>query len=91
MRGWTRQNETVDDDADADGTQTRTTMTSYHINLKAYSKIAFHAAKYPSRAVNGVLLGKCSTEFVEIEDSVPLLHHWTSLSPTMEIGLSLVG
>ena len=65
-------------------------MTTYRISTKAYTKAAFHAAKYPSRPVNGVFLGRSTSDGVEIEDSVPLSHHWTSLSPLMEIGLSLV-
>ncbi|EGN98368.1 hypothetical protein SERLA73DRAFT_183333 [Serpula lacrymans var. lacrymans S7.3] len=64
-------------------------MVSYCISHQAYLKIFFHAAKYPHQPVNGVLLGKPSSSQILIEDTIPLLHHWTSLSPMMEIGLDL--
>ncbi len=59
---------------------------------EAYYKIFFHTAKHPHTPVNGVLLGSLdnSREELAISDAVPLLHHWTSLSPMMEIGLDLV-
>jgi hypothetical protein len=71
---------------------------SYTISAEAYYKIFFHTAKHPHQPVNGVLLGtqersgKSGTAHgpVTIADAVPLLHHWTSLSPMMEIGLDLV-
>lgn len=65
-------------------------MVSYSILHKAYVKIFFHAAKHPHKQVNGVLLGKIASDVVIIQDVIPLLHHWTSLSPMMEIGLDLV-
>ena len=65
-------------------------MSSYTISEKAYFKLFFHAAKHPHRQVNGVLVGKKEGAAVIIEDAIPLLHHWTSLSPMMEIGLDLV-
>ncbi|KAF8341881.1 hypothetical protein F5887DRAFT_975429 [Amanita rubescens] len=66
-------------------------MTTYTLSNRAYIKIFFHAAKHSQRSVNGVLLGKAEGSSVIIEDAVPLLHHWTSLSPMMEIGLDLAG
>ncbi|KAH0581084.1 Neighbor of COX4 [Termitomyces sp. J132] len=63
---------------------------SYTLSATTYFKIVFHAAKHPHKQINGVLLGKKSAGDVIIEDAVPLLHHWTSLSPMMEIGLDLV-
>ncbi|KAF9457438.1 hypothetical protein BDZ94DRAFT_1285275 [Collybia nuda] len=66
-------------------------MSSYTISSQAYFKIFFHAAKHPHKAVNGVLLGNLANGTVSIDDAVPLLHHWTSLSPMMEIGLDLAG
>ena len=67
-------------------------MVSYTITHEAYLKIILHAAKHPHLPVNGVLLGKPteSDQVVLVEDAIPLLHHWTSLSPMMEIGLDLV-
>ncbi|KIK81424.1 hypothetical protein PAXRUDRAFT_832875 [Paxillus rubicundulus Ve08.2h10] len=64
-------------------------MVSYTILHKAYVKIFLHAAKHPHKPVNGVLLGRLSSGVVTIQDVIPLLHHWTSLSPMMEIGLTL--
>ncbi|KAJ4474487.1 hypothetical protein J3R30DRAFT_3707418 [Lentinula aciculospora] len=66
-------------------------MVTYTVGQVAYLKIFFHAAKHPHLQVNGVLLGKKVSGTVEIVDAVPLLHHWTSLSPMMEIGLDLAG
>jgi hypothetical protein len=64
---------------------------AYTLSNQAYLKMFFHASKHPHKPANGVLLGSSSSDgFVEIEDSIPLLHHWTSLSPMMEIGLDLV-
>lgn len=66
-------------------------MTTYTIAHQAYLRVALHAAKYPHKQVNGVLLGnETSSGAVQISDAIPLLHHWTSLSPSMEIGLNLV-
>ena len=65
-------------------------MTYYSVTTNAYAKVAFHAAKYPHRTVNGVLIGKGEPGSVTLTDAVPLLHHWTNLSPSMEIGLDLV-
>ncbi|PBK83966.1 UPF0172-domain-containing protein [Armillaria gallica] len=66
-------------------------MASYVISSRAYFKIFFHAAKHPHQPVNGVLVGKEEAGIVTIVDIIPLLHHWTSLSPMMEIGLDLAG
>lgn len=63
---------------------------NYVIGPIAYVKIVAHAAKYPSAHANGVLLGKREGNRVSVVDATPLLHHWTSLSPVMEIGLDLV-
>jgi hypothetical protein len=69
-----------------------TMSPAYTIGPDAYYKIFFHVAKHPHKSVNGVLLGNQDHpgSAVEITDAVPLLHHWTSLSPMMEIGLDLV-
>jgi ER membrane protein complex subunit 8/9 len=65
-------------------------MVTYTLSHTAYLKIFFHAAKYPHRTVNGVLVGEEEGSKVNIVDAIPLLHHWTHLSPMMEIGLDLV-
>ncbi|KAF5391218.1 hypothetical protein D9757_003055 [Collybiopsis confluens] len=66
-------------------------MADYTLGPAVYLKIFFHAAKHPHTQVNGVLLGRKTANTVEIIDAIPLLHHWTSLSPMMEIGLDLAG
>lgn len=64
---------------------------NYTITEPAYMKLFFHLAKHPHQRVNGVLIGKETPDGgVEATDTIPLLHHWTSLSPMMEIGLDLV-
>ncbi|EJT98251.1 UPF0172-domain-containing protein [Dacryopinax primogenitus] len=66
---------------------------SYTISSLAYLKVLLHATKYPTNPVNGVLLttSPSGAADIEVSDAVPLLHHWTSLSPMMEIGLDLAG
>lgn len=63
----------------------------YTFSSRAYVKLFLHAAKHPHKPINGVLVGTQSAPSapVHIVDAIPLLHHWTSLSPMMEIGLDL--
>ena len=58
----------------------------------AYTKLICHALKYPHKTVNGLLLGRHpAPNFpIDIVDAVPLLHHWTNISPMMEVGLGMV-
>ena len=56
---------------------------------RAYRKLVFHAAKYPSYAVTGVLVGTPGATAV-VHDVIPLAHHWHALSPMAEAGLALV-
>ncbi|KAA1470814.1 UPF0172-domain-containing protein [Dentipellis sp. KUC8613] len=72
--------------------------TTYTLAPLAYTKLILHALKHPHTPANGVLLGTVSRSLtgtnavavdVAITDAVPLLHHWTSLSPMMEVGLEL--
>ena len=68
-------------------------MSSYSLSSRAYTKIALHAAKYPASTLLGLLIGKASPsspQNVVIEDVVPLLHKWTTLSPITEAGSALV-
>ena len=63
----------------------------FRLNDLAYTKLIVHALKYPHKTVNGLLLGQHSSDgFIDIVDAVPLQHHWTNLSPMMEIGLGMV-
>ncbi len=67
---------------------------SFQLADLAYTKLILHALKHPHQTVNGVLLGISSTtaagRTVDIVDAVPLQHHWTNLSPMMEVGLGMV-
>ena len=65
---------------------------NYRLNDLAYTKVIFHALKYPDKTVNGLLLGHrpAPDALIEIVDAVPLQHHWTNLSPMMEVGLGMV-
>jgi hypothetical protein len=58
----------------------------------AYTKLIVHALKYPHKTVTGLLLGRRPSPDspIEIVDAVPLQHHWTNLSPMMEVGLGMV-
>lgn len=63
----------------------------YILSHRAYLSMLLHAAKHPHQTVNGVLLGTASpTNEIQVERTIPLLHHWTGLSPMMEVGLDLV-
>ena len=66
---------------------------SFQLDDLAYTKIILHALKHPHQTINGVLLGPLSQSVgrtVDIVDAVPLQHHWTNLSPMMEVGLGMV-
>jgi hypothetical protein len=61
------------------------------LSHQAYVAILLHTAKHPHQTVNGVLLGSINPgDEIAVQRTIPLLHHWTSLSPMMEIGLDLV-
>jgi hypothetical protein len=66
--------------------------TSYTLSPEAYALPLLHAARYTSYTVLGLFLGSLdqSTGEVTIKDAIPLLHHYTSLTPMAEAGLSLV-
>ncbi|ORY75053.1 hypothetical protein BCR35DRAFT_281011 [Leucosporidium creatinivorum] len=64
-------------------------MTTYSISPLAYLKVILHAAKYPSSTCVGLLVGTLANNVVTVADAIPLLHHWTELSPMMEAGLQL--
>ena len=62
---------------------------AYTCDQNALLKILLHSAKYPAAAVNGVLLGKGSSDkkTVEIVDAIPLLHSFLTLAPALETAL----
>ena len=61
----------------------------YACDQTALLKILLHSAKYPASPVNGILLGRVASnkETVEIVDSVPLLHSFLTLAPSLETAL----
>ncbi|GFZ50911.1 hypothetical protein JCM24511_08669 [Saitozyma sp. JCM 24511] len=72
---------------------------TYTLSPTAFAIPILHAARYSSSTVTGVLLGRTpatsstpssSKPEVVVEDAVPLLHHYTSLSAMMEVALDLV-
>ncbi|KAJ7963585.1 ER membrane protein complex subunit 8/9-like [Quillaja saponaria] len=64
----------------------------YEISQNAYIKLVLHALKHRTSAVNGILIGRISSEneVVEITDSVPLFHSHIGLLPQLEISLILI-
>ncbi|KAI0284172.1 hypothetical protein BC826DRAFT_960673 [Russula brevipes] len=64
---------------------------NFRLTNLASTKLLLHSLKYPHQTVNGVFLGKPSETdpTIIIFDAVPLQHHWTNLSPMMEVGLGL--
>jgi ER membrane protein complex subunit 8/9 len=68
-------------------------MVKYTVNERAYALPLLHAAKYPSSEVCGILLADASSsdsETVNITKAVPLFHHWTTLTPMLEVALQQV-
>ncbi|KAK4332360.1 Uncharacterized protein family UPF0172 [Rhodotorula toruloides] len=64
-------------------------MAGYSIAPLAYLKLVLHAAKFPSSTCVGLLIGSVAESSCTITDAIPLLHHWTDLSPMAEAGLGL--
>lgn len=66
----------------------------YSLSSKAFSKILLHAAKYPHRSINGVLLVRKQPEKdakkVLIVECIPLFHLSLTLAPMMEVALTQV-
>lgn len=58
------------------------------ITHKAYLKPLLHAAKYPTTAVNGVLLAEQGS--AKVVDAVPFFHFWNSLTPMLEVAMTQV-
>jgi len=53
-------------------------------------KIASHAAKYASFAVNGLLIGTINQNVITVKDAIPLFHFNLSLSPFLDFALLTV-
>jgi len=58
----------------------------YHWTIEAYSKVAFHACKYLTHPLTGLLLGYVSDKSIQIVDAIPLFHSAIT-SSAMEIAL----
>ena len=54
------------------------TTQSLEVAPLAYRKIVYHSAKYMSSTVIGILVG---TTRERVEDVIPFVHHWHTLSP----------
>ncbi|EGG08555.1 uncharacterized protein MELLADRAFT_116008 [Melampsora larici-populina 98AG31] len=64
-------------------------MFAYSLLPKSAIKAILHASKYPHSTVIGLLLGSIENESVSISDAIPLVHHWSDLSPMLEAGLAI--
>ncbi|CAO3613612.1 unnamed protein product [Mucor hiemalis] len=62
-------------------------MSKNQVNIQGYAIPLLHAAKFPSSAVCGVLLGKNTADGVQVETAVPYFHHWTTVTPMLEVAL----
>jgi len=59
------------------------------IGVEAYAKIVLHAAKTPSQAVGGLLLGSSGGGSVKIADVLPV-YHGNPVGPLFEVASGLV-
>lgn len=60
------------------------------VDLHAYAIPLLHAAKYPSSNVCGVLLGQNTADGLLVKTAIPFFHHWTTVTPMLEIALKQV-
>ena len=65
-------------------------MIEIEISTRAYAKLILHSAKYPSSAVNGVLIAKKVGSTLKFVDAVPLFHINLGLAPMLEVALTQV-
>ncbi|OCF75901.1 hypothetical protein I204_03198 [Kwoniella mangroviensis CBS 8886] len=64
------------------------TSPQYTLTSLSYSLPILHAAAHPSSTVLGVFLS--SPNRTEIDEAIPLIHTHSTLSPIIEVSLSLV-
>ena len=65
-------------------------VMSLTLSAEATLRPLLHAARWPHANVLGLLVAAADgSEATEIVDALPLLHHWTALSPMAEAGLEL--
>ena len=60
------------------------------VDSEAYITLFMHACKFPSRTVNGLLLGSVSGGGVSVQKTLPLFHTPLGLAPMLEAALMLV-
>jgi len=65
------------------------------MSTRAYCKMIMHSAKYPSSAINGVLLSKrdsvkAGARTIHYTDCIPLFHMGNGLAPMVEVALAQV-
>ncbi|XP_059807445.1 ER membrane protein complex subunit 9-like [Hypanus sabinus] len=70
-------------------------MVEVEISARAYVKMQLHAAKFPSRAVNGLLLAERAPDMgrgqcLVLTDCVPLFHNSLALTVMLEVALNQV-
>uniref|UniRef100_K3X3W2 MPN domain-containing protein n=1 Tax=Globisporangium ultimum (strain ATCC 200006 / CBS 805.95 / DAOM BR144) TaxID=431595 RepID=K3X3W2_GLOUD len=65
-------------------------MGDYHVEASAYVKLLLHAAKYPTSACNGLLVGEEQGQGFVVTDAVPLFHHDAPLAPVLEVACAMV-
>lgn len=65
-------------------------MSKNQVNTHAYAIPLLHAAKFPSSVVCGVLLGKNTADGIQVQSAVPYFHHWTTVTPMLEVALKQV-
>lgn len=65
-------------------------MSNNKVDVHAYAIPLLHAAKYPASAVCGTLLGTKTADGLHIKTAVPYFHHWTTVTPMLEVALRQV-
>ncbi|MEE6500386.1 hypothetical protein FKM82_003763 [Ascaphus truei] len=70
-------------------------MPVFRLTTQAYCKIMLHGAKYPSCAVNGILVAEKQKrregqQQVLFVDCIPLFHGTMALAPMLEVALTLI-
>lgn len=65
-------------------------MGDYHVEANAYVKLMLHAAKYPTSACSGLLIGDEQGQGFVVTDAVPLFHHDSPLAPVVEVACAMV-
>ncbi|ORZ07632.1 hypothetical protein BCR42DRAFT_425901 [Absidia repens] len=61
------------------------------IDFHGYALPLLHASKYPSSQVCGLLLGTMEKDKIAtVVTAVPLFHHWTTLTPMLDMALQQV-